>query len=57
MNGIRDVYRNNSINFVAAGLKLSEKINNFSTKFIDVRQKFADGYGFVAVTVRRTKKY
>ena len=37
-------------------MKLSGKINNFSTDLTDVRQKFAGGNGFVIVVVKIEKK-
>ena len=37
-------------------MKLSEKINNFSAKNVDVHKKNPWGYGFVTITVKRMQK-
>ena len=55
-NSIKDVYHNNSNNLEATFVKLSEKIHNFNTEFIDVWQQFAESYCFVTVKVKTSKK-
>ena len=47
---------NNSNNFEAAFVKLSEKNSYFITEFIDVWQQFAESYCFVTLTVKISKK-
>ena len=56
INGIRDDYRNNSYNFEAKLMRLSDDIHNCLTEIVDVQQQFAEGYCFVTMTVRRQKK-
>ena len=56
INGIRDVYRNNSSNFETKLMRLSEGMHNFITEIIDVLQQFTEGYYFVAVTAERSQK-
>ena len=41
INGIREVYCNNSSNFEAMTVKPSEKIHHFRTEFIDITPQFA----------------
>ena len=55
INGISDVYRNNSSNFETKHMRLSEDIYYFITEIIDVQQQFAEGYYFLTVTVKRSK--
>ena len=45
------MYRINENNFKRSGLKF----DHFSAKIIDVEQQFVEGYGFVAVTVKKLK--
>ena len=52
---IQDMYHNNSNNLEDTFLKLSEKIQSFITKFIDVWHPFAEGYRIVTVVVKRPK--
>ena len=47
INGIRELYRNNSRNVEAIPMKLSEEIDHFSTEFIDIGQQFVACYGLV----------
>ena len=52
----RDDYRNNSYNFEAKLMRLSDDIHNCLTEIVDVLQQFAEGYCFVTLTVERSKK-
>ena len=49
------MHHNNSNNLEATFVKVSEKIKNFITEFIDVWQQFAESYCFVTVAVKRAK--
>ena len=49
INGIPHMYRINLRYFEAMPMNLSEEINNFSAKNINVKQKFILSYGFATV--------
>ena len=56
---MRDVYHINSSNVKATLHKLHQEIDNFSAEIIDVidyAEQFAEGCGFITVTVNRTRK-
>ena len=55
-NMIQDVYHITSNLLEATFVKLSEKIQDFITEFIDVWHQFAESYCFVTVEVKRSKK-
>ena len=44
------------LNLEATPMKVSEKIYHFITEFIDVRQQFAGGYGYVTETAKKREK-
>ena len=50
INGIRDDYRNNSYNFKAKLMRLSDDMNNC------LKQQFAVGYCFVTMTGEKIEK-
>ena len=45
------------VQFLSTLLKSSEEIKNFNTGIIDAWHRFASGYGFVTMTVKRTLKF
>ena len=50
------MYHNNSNDLEDTFVKFSEKIECFITEFIDVWRQFTDGYLFVTMAVKRSKK-
>ena len=56
-NSIKDLYHNDLNNLEATFVKLSEKIHDFNTEFIDVWQQFTESYYFVTVTVKISNKF